>query len=251
MKRNQVFRVLFLITAIILLGIGLYLFTMTSRNLYTAIFLRAGFISLMFFVFWKKVMQLPRWTDIGWLPIVAALIAWKPFLLKFAIPTSVLLMFLMSPFARGKYKPKSWRRVISTVQTVRNARSTVKSAVTKTVVNAVAEVVKEKVAETVKENIQKAAKETETVIATETDKEPLTKTVTENKTETVKKEEKKAEQKTEQSQKKSSGTQSSQSSRNSRSDIRGPQAKNVMFRAMSRVAGRQVGKMMNSGKKGK
>ncbi len=229
MKRDHIFRMLFLIISVILLGIGLYLwfFTDMKRNLYTAMFLRAGFISLLFFVFWKKVMQLPRWTDIGWLPIVAALIAWKPFLLKFAVPTSVLLMFLMSPFARGKYKPKSWRRVISTVQTVRNARSTVRNAVAKTVVNAVAEAVKETVTETIKETVK------ETV----TEKKPEVET----KSETEKKEEKNPKQ----TEKKSSGSQ------NSKSDIRGPQAKNVMFRAMSRVAGRQVGKMMNSGKKGK
>lgn len=224
---------LFLIISVILLSIGLYLwfFTDMKRNLYTAMFLRAGFILLLFFVFWKKVMQLPRWTDIGWLPIVAALVAWKPFLLKFAVPTSVLLMFLMSPFARGKYKPKSWRRVISTVQTVRNARSTVRNTVAKTVVNAVAEAVKETVTETIKETVK------ETV----TEKKPEVKIEIETKPTTEKKEEKKSEQ----TEKKPSASQSS------KSDIRGPQAKNVMFRAMSRVAGRQVGKMMNSGKKGK
>ncbi len=209
MEKNRLFRILFWCVAIILLGVGLYLwfFTDMNRNLYTAMFLRAGFISLMFAVFWKKFLELPRWTDIGWLPIVAALIAWKPFLLKFAVPTSVLLVFLMSPLARGKYKPKSWRGVISTVQTVRNARSSVKTAVAKKVVNAVAEAVKENVKDTVTKNIKETNSEKESSI--------------------------------------------SQKSKSSKNDIRGPQAKNAMFRAMSRVAGRQVGKMMNSGKKGK
>ena len=107
MSTRALHKIVILLT-VVLFGIGLYLYATTDRNLFTAIFLRAGFVFFMAACFWKWILRLPPWAQIGWLPLVAAVIAWRPFLLKFAIPISLVLVFLNSPLARGGYKKKDW-----------------------------------------------------------------------------------------------------------------------------------------------
>ena len=113
MSTRALHKIVILLT-VVLFGIGLYLYATTDRNLFTAIFLRAGFVFFMAACFWKWILRLPPWAQIGWLPLVAAVIAWKPFLLKFAIPLSLVLVFLNSPLARGGYKKKDWHELKKT-----------------------------------------------------------------------------------------------------------------------------------------
>jgi len=167
-----------MLLAVVFTAIGLYFYFTTDRNIFTAIFLRAGFIFLMASCFWKWILRLPPWAQIGWLPLIAAVIAWRPFLLKFAIPTSAVLVLLNSPLGRGKYKKKNWRdlgKVISEPKT-----------------------------------------RVEIITEPEPEPKPEPKSQPEPKSESKPKEK----------------------------PLYGPNAQNTMFRALSRVAGRQVGKMM-------
>lgn len=108
MSTRILHKIVILLT-VVFFGVGLYLYVTTDRNLFTAIFLRAGFIFFIAACFWKWILRIPPWAQIGWLPLVAAVIAWRPFLLKFAIPTSLVLILLSSPLGRGAYKKKNWR----------------------------------------------------------------------------------------------------------------------------------------------
>lgn len=214
MKKSRIILILFLLTAFLFFGVGLYFYETSGRNPYTAIFLRAGTILFLFGCFWKQILRLPRWTDIGWLPLAAAVITWKPFLLKFAVPTSVVLIFLNSPIARGKYRPKSWRRLRESLRNPADWAENAPPAANQ------AESV-----QTNEENVQNSN-------FPESPTKPQIEILTVSETEKPKEEKpKKA------------------SSQNQKSEIRGPNAKNATFRALSRVAGRQIGKMMNSKKK--
>lgn len=180
MSARILHKIVILLT-IILFGIGLYLYATTDRNIFTAIFLRAGCVFFLAACFWKWILRLPSWAQIGWLPIIAAVIVWKPFLLKFAIPLSIILVFLNSPLAKGGYKKKNWHDLGKSV-------SKPKSEV-------------------------------------EPDHKPVVEVLTEPEDE--------AEPEPRQKSKKSG-----------KKPLYGPNAQNTMFRALSRVAGRQVGKMM-------
>lgn len=178
MNTRVLHKIVILLT-VVLFGIGLYLYATTDRNLFTAIFLRAGFVFFMAACFWKWILRLPPWAQIGWLPLVAAVIAWRPFLLKFAIPVSLVLVFLNSPLARGGYKKKNWHDLGKTVSTPKPAAEAESESEHKTVVE----------------------------VLPEPEPEPKSKP-------------------------------------KKKKPLYGPNAQNATFRALSRVAGRQVGKMM-------
>ncbi len=178
MSTRVLHKIVILLT-VVLFGIGLYLYATTDRNLFTAIFLRAGFVFFMAACFWKWILRLPPWAQIGWLPLVAAVIAWRPFLLKFAIPISLVLVFLNSPLARGGYKKKNWHDLGKTVSTPKPTAEAESESEHKTVVE----------------------------VLPEPEPEPKSKP-------------------------------------KKKKPLYGPNAQNATFRALSRVAGRQVGKMM-------
>ncbi|MCR5164991.1 MAG: hypothetical protein K6C40_13300 [Thermoguttaceae bacterium] len=187
--------------AVLLIGIGLYFYATTDRNIFTAIFLRAGCIFFLASCFWKWIIRIPSWAQIGWLPIVAAIIAWKPFLLKFAIPTSIVLVFLNSPLARGSYKKKNWHDLSKAFPSTSSASSQSKPE-----------------AESAPKSESKPELEHKTVVEVLTKPDPKPE----------------PEAKSEKKEKK---------------PLYGPNAQNTMFRALSRVAGRQVGKMMKKKEK--
>lgn len=245
MKYSRILRFVFGICSILILMIGMYIYFQNHLKItiYATICWRTSFMLFFFWCFWKRIVQLPRWTYIGWLPLAAAVVAWRPFLLKFAVPASVLLMFLNSPFARGKYRPKSWRVLHSSLKNMKSVRD----AVRETVIETVSDAVRENLRENMRENTQEEeSKETafgkKTEKTEKTEKEEKSQNAAQNddaqKEESQKDDAPKKEAKTEQ-----------KTSEKSKSDVRGPQAKNVMFRALSRVAGRQVGKMVNKKKK--
>ena len=178
MSTRALHKIVILLT-VVLFGIGLYLYATTDRNLFTAIFLRAGFVFFMAACFWKWILRLPSWAQIGWLPLVAAVIAWRPFLLKFAIPISLVLVFLNSPLARGGYKKKDWHELGKTVSGSKPEA--------------------------------------------ETEHKPVVEVLTEPEPEPEPKQ---------------------KSKKSGKKPLYGPNAQNATFRALSRVAGRQIGKMM-------
>ena len=182
MSTRALHKIVILLT-VVLFGIGLYLYATTDRNLFTAIFLRAGFVFFMAACFWKWILRLPPWAQIGWLPLVAAVIAWRPFLLKFAIPISLVLVFLNSPLARGGYKKKDWHELGKTV----------------------------------------SGPKPETKAGSESERKPVVEVLTEPEPEAEPKQ---------------------KSKKSGKKPLYGPNAQNATFRALSRVAGRQIGKMM-------
>lgn len=258
MKKTQFIQIFFFVLSLILIALGVYFYFAEGISLRSTAFLRAGFLFLIAACFIRQILRLPRWTDIGWLPLAAAVISWKPFLLKFALPLSIILVFLNSPLARGKYRQKSWRNLgkqmrdrgmhkTETASNTHDADGTVSdgSASNRTASDEIPS------AESVSENhpagsnvgpegvcVSEAVGGPETVggsekTASETDPsfhpEVKIEILTEEEAEDVRSEKKRPS-----------------------SDVRGPNAKNVMFRAFSRVAGRQVGKVMQKVKeKGK
>ncbi len=241
MKYSRILRFVFGICSILILMIGMYIYFQNHLKItiYATICWRTSFMLFFFWCFWKRIVKLPRWTYIGWLPLAAAVVAWRPFLLKFAVPASVLLMFLNSPFARGKYRPKSWRVLHSSLKNMKSVRDAVRETVIETVSDAVRENLRENTQE---EESKETAFGKKTEKTEKTEKEEKSQNAAQNddaqKEESQKDDAPKKEAKTEQ-----------KTSEKSKSDVRGPQAKNVMFRALSRVAGRQVGKMVNKKKK--
>ena len=261
MKKTQFVQIFFFVLSLILIALGVYFYFAEGISLRSTAFLRAGFLFLIAACFIRQILRLPRWTDIGWLPLAAAVISWKPFLLKFALPLSIILVFLNSPLARGKYRQKSWRNLgkqmrdrgmhkTETASNTHDADGTVSdgSASNRTASDEIpsAESVSENhPADTARSNAgpegvcaSEAVGGPETVgvsekTASETDPsshpEIKIEILTEEEAEDVRSEKKRPS-----------------------SDVRGPNAKNVMFRAFSRVAGRQVGKVMQKVKeKGK
>lgn len=109
----------------VLLGVSLYLLATTKSmtNIYTAIFLRTGAVFLLASCFWKWIIRLPSWAQIGWIPIIAVIIAGKTTLLRYAIPASIVLVFLNSPLARGSYKKKDWRSLSKSFSKAVSAQS--------------------------------------------------------------------------------------------------------------------------------
>lgn len=261
MKKTQFVQIFFFVLSLILIALGVYFYFAEGISLRSTAFLRAGFLFLIAACFIRQILRLPRWTDIGWLPLAAAVISWKPFLLKFALPLSIILVFLNSPLARGKYRQKSWRnlgkqmrdRGMHKTETASNTPDADGTASDGSASNSTASdetpgtesVSGNSPADTARSNIgpegvcvSEAVGGPETVgvsekTASETDPSPHPEVkieiLTEEEAEEVRSEKKRPS-----------------------SDVRGPNAKNVMFRAFSRVAGRQVGKVMQKVKeKGK
>ena len=256
MSKSRFLQLIVFITALIFLGIGFFLYAQTHRNLYTAIFLRGGAIFFLFGCFWTQIQKLPRWTDIGWLPLIAVAISWKLFLLRFAIPTSIILVFLNSPLGRGKYRRKSWRKIGDAFMNPQTDSSPKKA-------DAFSEY-PEKSSVTGEESSNfshsgNVSDENQT--SDEISREESTDTANQNEGVRVEILENHDFRKMNEAEKQNPPKQTSPNSssqenkrpreekKNAKSDVRGPNAKNVMFRAMSRVAGRQVGKLMNQGKK--
>ncbi len=215
MSKSRFLQILVFLLALIFLGIGIFYYIRTDRNLYTAIFLRTGAICFLFGCFWSQIQKLPRWTDIGWLPLIAVAVSWKTALLRYAIPVSFILIFLNSPLGRGKYRRKSWRKIRGNFMN-RQSHPLEKAASCDSDVSSAEESLNETGAQDLSE---KTARETSV-------SEPTSNSDAFQKEERPRQEKKTA-----------------------ASNVRGPGARNVMFRAMSRVAGRQVGKWMNNEKK--
>ncbi len=285
MKKTQFVQIFFFVLSLILIALGVYFYFAEGISLRSTAFLRAGFLFLIAACFIRQILRLPRWTDIGWLPLAAAVISWKPFLLKFALPLSIILVFLNSPLARGKYRQKLWRNLgkqmrdhgmhkTGSAPNVPDADSTASNgtasngSVPKDV--PAAESVsaadpdfvrgsgcvsgKEKALESVSENSPADAANfnagPEDVCASETANGPGSvgrSEKTDSETDPAPHPEVKIEILSE-----DEADEVRSEKKRSSSDVRGPNAKNVMFRAFSRVAGRQVGKVMQKVKeKGK
>lgn len=280
MNKSRVLRVLFGVCSLILLAAGMFIYVQNHQKitLYSTMCWRSAFMLFFFWCFWERISRLPRWTYIGWLPLAAAVIAWRPFLLKFAVPASVLLVFLNSPFARGTYRPKSWRNFHFDFQNSgkKQARSSaessesVKTAESK---NSRRESVPESRAESVPEKVSDRShgpvieilpasgfcgekntdwKDTEKEEEKEKEEKEKEKEKTKNSEPEENKNKEYGKEKTAERKEcteRKEDAERKKSEKTKTSDVRGPQAKNVMFRALSRVAGRQVGKIVNKKKK--